>query len=158
MWVDAQGVVFQPNGDAGELVIIHSSEPAPVVLPEAPADASQQAASADASAEAPTSESAAKLAKPVNTGPAHLEPNLLATALKLGQRLPAGTPLVYTQAEGLGWEDTTGYDVYIGTDLATFDEKFNMIQSIAEQLAQKGIVPELINAENLDAPYYRAEN
>lgn len=158
-WVDAQGVIFQPNGDAGELVIIHSSEPAPVVLPEAPADASQQAASADGTTtETSTPEGAAKLAKPVNTGPAHLEPNLFATARKLGERLPPGTPLVFTQAEGLGWEDTTGYDVYIGTDLATFDEKFNMVQSIAEQLAQKGIVPELINAENLDAPYYRAEN
>ncbi|HMN62853.1 MAG TPA: hypothetical protein PJ988_20980, partial [Anaerolinea sp.] len=32
-WVDGQGVIFQPNGDAGELVIIPSSEPAPVVLP-----------------------------------------------------------------------------------------------------------------------------
>ena len=162
-WVDGKGVIFPPNGDAGELVIIPSSGPAPVVLPQAPADASQQAASADGTSadgttDASTPESSAKLAKPVNTGPAHLEPNLFATARKLGERLPPSTPLVYTQAEGLGWEDTTGYDVYIGTDLATFDEKFNMVQSIAEQLAQKGIVPELINAENLDAPYYRAEN
>ncbi len=154
-WIDAQGVVFQPNGDAGELVIIHSSEPAPVVLPAAPVDANGQAADATTQ---PATDSSSKLAKPVNTGPVHLDPELFGTALKLAQRLPAGTPLVFTASEGLGWEDVTGYDVYIGADLARFEQKFNMVQSIAEQLTQKGIVPELINAEDLDAPYYRAEN
>jgi hypothetical protein len=154
-WIDAQGVLFQPNGDAGELVIIHSSEPAPVVLPEAPATASDTSAD---DADLTASESGVKLAKPANSGPVYLEKDLFATARKLAERLPAGTPLVYTLSEGLGWEDVTGYDVFIGADLASFDQKFNMVQSIAEQLTQKGVVPELINADDLDAPYYRAEN
>ena len=151
-WIDSQGVLFPPVGEVENLLVIHSPESPPMVLPE-----SEQLLEDDAVAAEDSQEGGARLAKPVKAGPTRLEPALLETAQKLAQRLPAGTPLVFTAAQGLGWEDPTGYDVYIGSDLVNFEARFAMVQSIAEQLTQRGLGIELINAANLDAPYYRLE-
>jgi hypothetical protein len=148
-WIDALGVIFPPNGTVEGLWTIHSPEAPLVVLPEA-----EGANSADGAAK---TDGSGKVAKPKNPGPVRLDPAIFGSAQRLAERLPAGTALVYTSAQGLGWEDSTGYDVYIGTDLTNFDKKFGMVQAIAEQLIQDGIRPELINASNPDAPFYRAE-
>lgn len=154
-WIDSQGVLFPPVGEVENLLVIHSPESPPMVLPESEQLLEEDAAGgADAEA---AQESGPRLAKPVKASPARLEPALLQTAQKLAERLPAGTPLVFTAVQGLGWEDTTGYDVYIGSDLADFEARFAMVQSIAEQLTQRGLGIELISAANLDAPYYRLE-
>jgi hypothetical protein len=150
-WIDAQGVIFQPNGDAGELVVIHSPESIPAVFPESTSAAGDETATDG-------SEASAKLAKPTEVGPAYLDPTLFATARTLAERLPEGTVLVFTEAQGLGWEDATGYDVYLGNDLSDFNEKFSVVQAIADKLANEGVRPELIDAKNVDAPYYRVEN
>ena len=50
-----------------------------------------------------------------------------------------------------------GWDVYVGTDLSNFDQKFALYQSISEQLAGQGITPALISVEFVNAPYYRLE-
>lgn len=151
-WIDSQGVLFPPVGEVENLLVIHSPDSPPMVMPP-----SEQPLEDDAAAAEDSQESGARLAKPVKSSPARLEPALLQTAQKLSERLPAGTPLVFTAAQGLGWEDITGYDIYIGSDLANFEARFAMVQSIAEQLTQRGLGIELINAANLDAPYYRLE-
>ncbi len=154
-WVDAQGVLFAPTGQIEGLVTIHSPEAPPVAMPKAdqpPAGESAGSTAADGQAE-----SGAKLAKPTEAGPVTLDPSLLATAQMLAARLPAGTPLVFTAAQGLGWEDPTGYDIYIGSDLSSFEKRFAMVQAIVAQLTERGKSIELINAANPDAPYYRLE-
>lgn len=149
-WVDTSGVLFTPTGSVDALPTISSPEKPRVVV-----DPVDTASSDETTADAKTS--AVKQAKPVNAGPLRLQPQLLDAALKLIQRLPPGTTLVFTEAHGLGWEDPAGYDVYIGTDLTNFEEKYNMVQAIAANLTQKGIAPDLINAVNVDAPYFEGE-
>lgn len=149
-WIDAQGVLFPPTGEVEGLVSISSPESAPVVIQPAVEEDSEGEAAQEA-------ENGPKLAKPVNPGPARLDPALLETAQKLAAHLPAGTPLVYLPTEGLGWEQPSGCDVFIGSDLSRFEVKLAAIQVIEQNLDQQGIVAELINARNLDAPYYRAE-
>jgi cell division protein FtsQ len=71
--------------------------------------------------------------------------------------LPKGTPMTFSAASGLGWKDTGGWEVYIGTDLDQYDQKIALYQSISTQLAGQGITPALISVEFLNAPYYRLE-
>jgi len=152
-WIDASGVVFPASGSLDGLITISSPEPPPVSLPRV----ENQPGAEDATAEAGQTNGSGTLAKPVAAGPARLDPSILETAQKLAAHLPAGTPLVYLPSEGLGWEAPSGCDIFIGSDLSRFEVKLAAVQAIEAELNKQGIVAELINARNLDAPYYRAE-
>lgn len=149
-WIDQNGVIFPPNGEVEGLVSISSPEKPPVVLAQTPVDRATEEATA-------AEEGGARLAKPVDLGPARLDPTLFETAMKLATHLPAGTPLVFLESEGLGWEAPSGCDIFVGSDLSRLDVKIAAVQVIEEKLSQQGISAELINARNLDAPYYRVE-
>jgi len=89
--------------------------------------------------------------------PERLDPGLLLTAQKLSGLLPAGTALAYSRAGGLGWQDSNGTYVYIGSNVENFDQKFALYQQIAAELSNRGIQPALISVEYLNTPYYRLE-
>lgn len=70
--------------------------------------------------------------------------------------IPARSKLVYSSLNGLGWEEPSGMDVYIGHDLTNFDLKVSMYQSIIVSLQQQGMQPqEMISVEFINAPFFR---
>jgi len=162
IWADKKGVLFQPAGDTPPLLtIVSDGQPPLYVSPE------DQKALQDASQTASTTPSVPQVLKNLppavlnitqtRTGTDKIDPVLLSTAEKLSAHLPAGTVLAYSKTSGLGWKDAGGWDVYVGTELGNFDEKFALYQSISEQLAGQGITPALISVEFVNAPYYRLE-
>ena len=57
-----------------------------------------------------------------------------------------------------GLENPQGWQVYIGADLANFEAKYDMYQKIAKHLGDQGVKANLVNVENLNAPFYRLEH
>jgi cell division protein FtsQ len=162
LWADKKGVLFQPAGENPNLLTILSQEQPPLyVSPEEQKALQDAAQTASTNPSAPAvlnniTSSALNLSHP-KTETDRIDPVLLQTAQKLAAHLPAGTVLAYSKASGLGWKDPGGWEVYIGTELGDFDQKFALYQSISEQLAGQGITPTLISVEFVNAPYYRVE-
>jgi hypothetical protein len=155
-WVDEKGVLFPARGDAGPLVTVYSDDDVPLAPP--PINA-MQLATQEAAAEDPSATpdpQTAKNAVPV-TGLRELDPALMSAALGLSKMLPPDTELAYSKDHGLGWIDHQGWQVFIGTDLKDFEEKYNMYQQITSKLTEEGIKPSLVSVEHLDAPFYRPE-
>ena len=155
-WIDAEGVLFPPAGKPDKLLAISAdAEPPLYVSPEnqkALLLANQQAAQSD-----PVQTALPLPASPKKDGPDKVDPTLLDAAVKLSTHLPAGTILVFSQLHGLGWQDKGGWEVFVGTDLANFDQKFALYQAIDRQLNGMGITPALISVELMSSPYYRME-
>lgn len=162
LWADKKGVLFQPAGDNPPLLtIVSDAQPPLYISPEA------QKALQDAAQTASTNTTIPQVLNKIDSATLkiqqpkgetdRIDPVLLTTAQKLAAHLPAGTTLAYSATSGLGWKDAGGWDVYIGTNLSDFDQKFALYQSISEQLAGQGITPALISVEFLNAPYYRLE-
>ena len=162
LWVDEKGVIFQPSGDAPEIMTIAADAQPPLfITPEMQKALTESAQTASAGAVVP-----AALNKDIISGQRNpqltasadrIDPVLLATARKLATQLPAGTPLTYTAASGLGWKDAGGWEVYIGNNLDQYNQKIALYQSILSQLTEQGITPALISVEFLNSPYYRLE-
>jgi hypothetical protein len=163
-WVDAKGFLFTPAGEPPQLLTVSSADQPPYfVTPEQTAalQAAQDAlAAAKLDRSDPEAYGKALLAMDAAKspdGPRQIDPTLFEAATKLVGLLPEGTTLAYTQADGLGWIDAGGWEVHIGIDLTSFDQKFALYKGIIEQLNGQGITPALISVEHLDAPYYRLE-
>lgn len=150
-WLDAEGVIFPARGDAGPLVTIQSEDSLPMVaIIEDPEAVATQTAEAG--------KSSAEEQKAVETpAPRNVDPMLIAAAQTLSQKLPPETVIVYSTQNGLGWNDPQGWQVFIGTDLSNFEEKYGMYQGLANHLARQGETPVLISVEHLNAPFYRLE-
>jgi cell division protein FtsQ len=155
-WLDADGVVFPARGDAGvPLITIQSEGDLPFTAAAlTPAEqATQDALDSDPAA----SENPKKSAVIPVTAQRKVDLTFLAAAQSLAQKLPAGTPVVYSSENGLGWNDPEGWQVFVGTDLDNFAEKYAMYQKIVSQLAQDGQKPALVSVQHLNAPFYRLE-
>jgi len=150
-WVDADGYLFTANGDGGTLLTVITEGDLPLVPLETSDDqkAGQDAASEEASAK---SQPAA-----AQTGPRQVDPLLLTAVQGLSQVLPPETQLIYSARDGMGWTDQNGWRIYIGRDLANFEEKYIMYQGIANNLSNQGLSPSMVSVEHLNAPYYRLE-
>lgn len=146
-WVASNGVILPPRGEPGELLTIGSDGPPPV-LPLA--DVS------DSTAAANTTESTAASTVPVEIWGRQIDPNTLKRVIDLQSLIPAESRLVYSSLNGLGWEEPSGLDVYIGRDLTDFDLKLSMYQSIMASLQQQGIQPQdMVSVEFINAPFFR---
>ncbi len=157
-WVDVEGFIFQPRGEAGALVTVQSNDNIPLA-PLTASEITQDSASTDPSADPAGVLKEASILSGSNAALPHRLANLqlLSATLQLVKKLPEGTALVYDQANGLGWNTAEGYQVFIGKDLKNFDEKYTMYQVILQQLQDQGIQPSLISVEHLNAPFYRLE-
>lgn len=170
-WVDADGFIFPARGEAGPLVTIESEND----LPRAPLSA-EEIAALDKTAEAKAAAEAAAVdekpgllerlfAPAVEETPEpeaspvleQADPTLIAAALDLSQKLPPETSIEYAQDHGLGWTAEQGWQVYIGRDLAQFDDKLALYQAVSNHLIEQGFQPVLVSVENLNAPFYRLE-
>jgi cell division protein FtsQ len=162
-WADTKGFLFTPAGDPVQLLTITSPDQPPLYVTPEQMQAIQSAETAlvkaeDASDTKAVAAAQAELTQAKNPqGIRQIDLTLLAAAQKLVSELPEGTTLVYSFANGLGWQDAGGWDVYIGTDLTNFDQKIALYQSSIEQLNGQGITPAVISVEYLAAPYYRLE-
>jgi cell division protein FtsQ len=156
-WIDAEGIIFPAHGDAGKLVTIQTNDDLPAApAPIEPAKLDSQNAAADGTqAVDPKSTEQAKIL--ITADPHKVDPTLIAAAQALSQKLPADTPLVYSNKDGLGWNDPQGWQVFIGKDLDNFEEKYAVYQELAKYLLDQGLKPVLISVEQLNAPFYRLE-
>ena len=85
------------------------------------------------------------------------DPELIQAALQLSKQIPPGTPLIYDELDGLGWNDPRGWDIYIGSNLENLDLKMIIFETIFNELNNRGITPSMINVKYIHAPFYRVE-
>jgi cell division protein FtsQ len=141
-WIDANGAIFPARGDAGQLLTIQSDEnpPAPVVLN-------------------PDKAAKASLAGKAGTDPIAqtMDLTILNAAQKLRNLAPTDSTLIYSSKDGLGWNDTQGWKVFIGLNLDDMDLKLIEYQAIVQQLNDQGIKPQMVSVEHVHAPFYRME-
>jgi cell division protein FtsQ len=149
VWVDADGVVMPPRGDAGALLTVQASGTLPltktVVDPTNAIDYAMMVINLKTEAATPESE--------INT----IDPSTLRAAIDMSAQMPEGASLVFDSVSGMGWQDPRGWKVYFGTDLENIQFKNLEYQAIVDRLGQMGIVPSTISVEHIDAPYYRTE-
>ncbi|KAF0111100.1 MAG: cell division protein FtsQ [Chloroflexi bacterium] len=149
LWVDAEGVVMPPRGDAGTLLTIQSVDAAPLTKPAVnPKSALDYAMLVLERKTTPLTPQDA-----MN----NIDPVVLKAAIDLSAQMPAGATLVYDSISGMGWQDPRGWKVYFGLSLANIQFKQLEYQAIVDRLGQMGITPSTISVEHIDAPYYRTE-
>lgn len=77
-------------------------------------------------------------------------------ALKgLVSHVPPGTPILYENGVGFGWNDPRGWRVHFGTSASDVELKVRVYESMVSSLTQRGIRPALINVVYPTAPFYR---
>lgn len=154
-WIDAEGAMFSPHGDAGKLLTIQSDDRPPLALAPVIVDVSAPVPTVDPKA---TSASAQVGTIPApDSSKQRVDMSILKAATILGSQMPEKSVLVYNNLNGLGWTDPRGWKVYFGLNLDNIEQKFVMYQTIVDQLTQKKIKPAVISVENIDAPFYRLE-
>jgi cell division protein FtsQ len=151
-WVDVEGFIFPPRGEAGPLVTIHTDD----AIPLAPLSGSDLTLLSQAGVPA-TGEALAVVELGDQKANRRADMALLNASLQLLQKLPEGSSLLYDQENGLGWTEPQGWQVYIGKDLSNFEEKFALFQSITNHLLDQGTRPAMISVKHLNAPFYRLE-
>lgn len=144
LWVDIEGATFPPRGEADNLVRVDANA-GTVVLST---DAVDLLYPGVGPAVGTTSVGNPRLVIPAE---------LVSTVLLMAEHTPQGSSLLYDAEHGLGWEDTQGWKVYIGTDLDDISIKLLLYEALVERLQAEGIRPELISVEYVHAPYYRME-
>lgn len=127
-WIDAAGVAFRPRGQVDGLI--------PVIGMATPPAGSQP------------------MADPLSP-PQFIQQDLVDAILTLAPNVPAGSTLTYDPAEGLGWKDSRGWNIYFGRSAQDMALKLRVYQSLVDELATRGRAPEYINVAYPDAPYYR---
>ena len=127
-WIDEAGVAFRPRGlQAGLVPVIAVDDPIPGIV--APGD--------------------------LFTPPPYMQEELVDAILALSPLLPAGTSMTFDSAQGLGWKDSRGWQVYFGTSVEDMPLKARVYQSLVDSLMARNIYPAYINVMYPDAPYYR---
>lgn len=153
-WVDAQGVAFPAQGDAGSLATLISDDNL-FTDPGLPITAGIAA-----EGQTPTEPTNKNVNSKSTTGgltERTMDTTLLAATQELSQKLPEGTQLVYSKQDGLGWNDPAGWQVFIGKDLSDYEAKYALVEQVTRYLNDNGKKPTLISVVHLNAPFYRLE-
>jgi len=139
-WVDDEGFTFPIRGEATIplKVMANGDPPKPLGYVD------------------PASEPAEETETPILPTPG-VDPQFVASVLKLRTYIPAGAALLYDPENGLGWTDAQGWQVYLGTDVSQIDVKLVEYQKIVTALLEQNLQPVLISVEYIHAPYYRLE-
>jgi len=139
-WVDDEGFTFPIRGEATIplKVMANGDPPRPLGYID------------------PASEPAEETETPILPTPS-VDPQFVASVLKLRTYIPAGAALLYDPENGLGWTDAQGWQVYLGTDVSQIDVKLVEYQKIVTALLEQNLQPVLISVEYIHAPYYRLE-
>jgi hypothetical protein len=148
-WVDAEGVLLTPRGDAGTLMTIRSDSSFPVTKPVTPINNAVDYANLLLDRK----ENPIKPEDLIN----HVDPYVLKAAIDLNTQMPSGAMLVYDPISGMGWQDPRGWKVYFGLSLDDIQFKEVEYAAIVDRLTQLGIKPKLISVEHVDSPFYRSK-
>lgn len=148
-WIDAEGILFTPHGEAEVFLTVSASAyppaaPDPVVTEEEIEEENTEG-----------SEELLTTGQPVIT---RTTPEFVQGILALKAYIPEGSMLQYDPEFGLGWQDPNGWMVYFGKDITEMVLKLKEYQTIVETLSAQNIVPALISLEFIDAPFYRLEH
>lgn len=155
-WISADGVAFEPKGEAEGLVSITAAGNPPSsgynmnVL-------QQESKKSLASLILPAQQTATANTQPELKTQIFIDPQLIPAIQDMAKQAPAGVPLVYSPMYGIGWIDSNGWQVYFGMQPKEMPQKLAAYQVIVQNLLDKDIHPKLISMENLYAPYYRSE-
>lgn len=77
-------------------------------------------------------------------------------ALRLQEILPEGAHLDFHPAYGLGWTNSRGWQIWMGSDsAAVMNEKIKIYEVLMENLLSRAIDVAELNIANPDAPFYR---
>jgi Na+-transporting methylmalonyl-CoA/oxaloacetate decarboxylase gamma subunit len=148
-WVDSEGVVFTPRGEASGMLFIASVNSIPLTTNvTSPRTALEYAAMVINRQENPITPESAIL---------YINPTVMKAAMDLSTQMPQGATLVYDSIAGMGWQDPRGWNVFFGTNLEDMPTKNIAYQAIVDRLTALGITPTTISVEYADAPYYRTE-
>lgn len=148
-WIDAEGVILAPRGEAsGLLTILSPVSPPLLVERHEPGNFVEYATM--------VFERKTRPADPAERA-AHIHPDVLQAALEMNSLIPEGATLIYDPISGMGWQDPGGWEAYFGNDLGNVQMKQLMYQAILGRLQEMGVSPEMISVEHVDAPYYRTE-
>jgi cell division protein FtsQ len=150
MWVDALGVAFPPRGDGAG---------GPSVLVEAESQPPSGDSAFVLQDEAEAIVEAAAQVEAASTGAAtrFLPPQLVSGILVMSLHAPQETTLRYSQARGLGWHDSRGWEVFFGANTDNLQMKLIVYEAIVNQFSKEGIQPAMVSVEYVHAPYYRLE-
>jgi hypothetical protein len=147
LWVDADGIAFEPAVENEALIYVSASAP-----PPAPPIIINDLENAEISEE--LIDPLAEILAPEVL----MTPEMVTAILSLQDYVSDGDPLIYDAQHGLGFHHSNrGWDVYFGMDVSNIEEKLNVYQAIKAQVKQKGISPVLISVEHVHTPYYRLE-
>ncbi|KPL84339.1 hypothetical protein SE15_04230 [Thermanaerothrix daxensis] len=133
-WIDPEGVILRPRGEAGELPLVTANALPPLMNDSKGARASLN---------------------PPEVWGNHTEAKFVQAILNLRQRLSSDIPLVYDGEIGFGWQDPNGWQVLLGNTLDDFEAKMELYQIITEQIQKRGLHPQVISLEYLQAPFYK---
>ncbi len=140
-WLDAEGVILPPRGEAEGLMRIESNITPPLAASSTPA----KGEAGNSSSDSPTALWGQKV-----------DALLLKAINDLVFRLSPESELVYNSIYGLGWQDPRGWEVYIGKNLENFEQKLTLYESIVEYFEKMDIHPqELVSIEFINAPFYK---
>ena len=117
-WVDGSGVAFMPRGEAQGLIQVAATGTPPRVQVD------------------PTKAISAQV---------FIDPQMVQAMTVLAPYVPAGIPMTYDPAYGMGWQDPRGWAVYFGKNTLDIPMKLTVYQSIVDTLTQQGIQPTLIS-------------
>ncbi len=143
LWVDSQGIAFEPPGLALGVVHVQASidPPAPI----------------SSDFELPDENESPLNSELVNAAKVFMTPAMVSAILSLGNHLPEGAALLYDGEHGFGWRDPSGWDVYFGLSDEDMTMKLKVYASVINKLQADGIHPAIVSVEFLHAPFYRTE-
>ena len=148
-WLDQEGVMIPPRGEAPDLLTIYASSPPPlVVVPLDQVELTTQPVQEDI---AKTQLSVAQLQGWGET----VDPVMIDAAYQLLAFLPPNSQILYNQTHGLGWKAEQGWDVYVGLTLSDINYKLNAYQAMIEKFSREGRNPSMVSIEFATRPYYR---
>lgn len=148
-WVDNEGVLIPPRGEAADLLTIHASAAPPLVKSLDIAEPVQE--TTVTTSESKTGFSVAQ----IEGWGDQIDPAIVDAAFRLSLEIPAGTNILYNKSHGLGWKSEGGWDVYVGLTLTNIEYKLNAYNMLIAKLGEEGITPSMVSIEYLHAPYYR---
>lgn len=127
-WIDSDGIAFRPRGTADGLITVIGLTPPPAGV--------------------------ASLDDPYSPVP-FMQAELVDAILVLAPSVPAGSTLIYDPSNGLGWNDSRGWQAFFGTSAKDMALKIRVYQSLVDSLLSRGKAPEFISVAYPDAPFYR---
>ncbi|MCD6576452.1 MAG: FtsQ-type POTRA domain-containing protein [Anaerolineaceae bacterium] len=151
LWIDSEGYLIPARGEASQILTIQAD-----ALPSYHLKRENDVSSKNIILDKP------KFKENIDSWvffstPKQIDKNLLTAILQLNAWMPEESVLLYQEKRGLGWTDSRGWDVFIGSKLKNINDKMLMYETIVHKLKEQGVQPSIISVEFLHAPYYRLE-